>query len=203
MNDNGKKVAYKYSGGNVTHSNPFVQAVITAYQYNKANGIKAGNGGGASTVAIVENTDIRVNVSEAMYRVTYNPYASRGVGCIYWKSDWGLQNDNGTVTSPATSFDHEADHALQHKTNAKEYEVNRVIGSDPQYDSKEERRVITGSEQKTSRANGETRPGQVTRRNHKGKRVITKGVTSNKIDKLRTQEYENERKERPVWTSEY
>lgn len=203
MNDSGTKVAYKYSGGNVTHSNPFVQAVITAYQYNKANGIKAGNGGGASTVAIVENTDIRVNVSETVYEVTYSPNASRGVGCIYWKSDLGRQNANGTVNSPATIFDHEADHALQHKTNAAEYEVNRVRDSDPQYGTKEERRVITGSEQKTSRANGETRPGQVTRRNHEGKPVITKGVTSNKIDRLKTQEYENERKERPVWTSEY
>lgn len=48
---------------------------------------------------------------------------------------------------------------------------------------------------------GVSRPGQVTRRNHKRKTVITKGVTSNKIDRLKTQEYE--KKERPVWTSEY
>lgn len=50
---------------------------------------------------------------------------------------------------------------------------------------------------------GVSRSGQVARRNHEGKTVITKGVTSNKIDRLKTQEYENERKERPVWTSEY
>ena len=58
-NDAGKKVSYSYSGGDITHPNSFVQSVITAYQYNKANGLKAGNGGGASTVAIVENTNIR------------------------------------------------------------------------------------------------------------------------------------------------
>ena len=196
----GRNLSFSYSGGNITHSNPFVQSVITAYQYNKANGIKMGNGGGASTVAIVENTDIKVNVMEAIYDNKYSPDAARGTGCIYWKSDWGAQHDNGTVNSPATIFDHEADHALEHKIKAQEYEVNRVRGSDLQYQTKKERRVITGSEQKTSRANGETRPGQVTRRNHNGKTVITKGVTSNVIDEQKTLEYEKRKK--PVWTSE-
>ena len=199
-NDSGQTVSYSYSGGNVAHPNPFVQSVITAYQYNKANGVKVGNGGGASTVKIVENADIKVNVMETPLEVTYNPYAARGAGCIYWKSDWGLQNENGTVTSPATDFDHEAAHALEHKTNAQEYEVNRVRGNDSQYDSKEERRVITGPEQRTARANGETRPGQMTRRNHKGRTVVTKGVTSNVIDIQKTKEYEKRKK--PVWTSE-
>ena len=88
-----------------------------------------GNGGGASTVAIVENTDIKVNVMEAIYDNKYSPDVARGTGCIYWKSDWGAQHDNGTVNSPATIFDYEADHALEHKINAQEYEVNRVRGS--------------------------------------------------------------------------
>ena len=195
---NNNRSSYTYSGGNVTHSNPFVRSVVTAYQYNKANGIKAGNGGGASTVAIVENTGIKVNVTEATLRDQYSPDASHGT--IYWNSEWGSQNDNGTVRSPATIFDHEADHALEHKTNPEAYEVNRVKDSDLQYDTKEERRVITGSEQKTARANGDTRPGQVTRRNHYGRTVITKGVTSNVIDKQKTQVYEKRKK--PTWTSE-
>ena len=198
--DNGKMSSYTYSGGNATHSNPFVQSVITAYRYNKENGRKTGNGGGASTVEVVENTNIKINVMEAVYENKYSPNASRGIGCIYWKSDWGVQNDNGTVNSPATIFDHEADHALEHKTNTQKYEENRVKGSDLQYGTKEERRVITGSEQKTSRANGEIRAGQVTRRNHKGKTVITQGVTSNVIDRKKTLEYEN--REEHVWTSE-
>ena len=61
---------------------------------------------------------------EAIYDNKYSPDAARGTGCIYWKSDWGAQHDNGTVNSPATIFDHEADHALEHKINAQEYEVN-------------------------------------------------------------------------------
>lgn len=194
---NNNRSSYTYSGGNVTHSNPFVQSVITAYQYNKANGIKAGNGGGASTVAIVENSNIRVNVTEAIYEDKYSPDATPGT--IYWKSDWGSQKDNGTVNSPATILDHEASHALEHKTNPETYEVNRN-SKDLQYDTKEERRVITGSEQKTSRANGETRPGQVTRRNHHGRTVITTGVTSNTIDTQKTQIYE--KKGKKTWTSE-
>ena len=125
-NDAGKKVSYSYSGGDITHPNSFVQSVITAYQYNKANGLKAGNGGGASTVAIVENTNIKVNVTEATLRVAYNPDVAHGAGSIYWKSNWGSQRDNGVINSPATLFDHEADHALEHKTNAQEYEKNRV-----------------------------------------------------------------------------
>ena len=38
------------------------------------------------------------------------------------------------------------------------------------------------------------------RRNHNGKTVITKGVTSNVIDRQKTQEYEKRNK--AVWTSE-
>lgn len=140
------------------------------------------------------------NVKEATLRVVYSPDVAHGAGSIYWKSNWGSQRDNGVINSPATVFDHEADHALEHKTNAQEYEKNRVLNSDPQYDSKEERRVITGSEQRTSRANGEIRSGQVTRRNHNGKTVITRGVTSNVIDRQKTQEYEKRNK--VVWTSE-
>ena len=60
--------------------------------------------------------------------------------------------------------------------------------------------MITGSEQKTSRANGETRSGQVTMRNHTGRTVITRGVTSNVIDRQKTQEYKKRNK--VVWTSE-
>jgi hypothetical protein len=69
-----------------------------------------------------------VNVMEAVFENSYNPNAARGAGSIYWKSNWGSQKDNGIVNSPATVFDHEADHALEHKTNTQEYEVNRARG---------------------------------------------------------------------------
>lgn len=53
----------------------------------------------------------------------------------------------------------------------------------------EEKRVITGSEQKTALANGEIKRGQVTRTNHKGYTVFTIGPTSNIIDGHATKYY--------------
>lgn len=110
----------------------------------------------------------------------------------------GLQSDNNVVVSPATGFDHEADHAVNQKLYPDEYKKNTGT-ADSAYQDKEERRVITGSEQKTARANGEINQKQVTRRNHGGKSVITEGVTSNKINEVKTKEYENNRKR---WISE-
>lgn len=47
--------------------------------------------------------------------------------------------------------------------------------TDQQYYTKEERRVIEGSEQLTARANGEVPKGKVTRRDHGGERVVVSG----------------------------
>lgn len=195
-NDDGKMASYKYSGGNTGNSNSFVKAVVTAYQYNKQNGSKAGNGGGASTVIAVENPNLTINVMESTNRDYYSEYAAGGT--IYWNPELGLQSDNNVVTSPATGFDHEADHAVNQKLYPDEYKKNTST-ADSAYGDKEERRVITGSEQKTARANGEINQKQVTRRNHGGKSVITEGVTSNKINEVKTKEYENNRKR---WISE-
>lgn len=195
-NDDGKMVSYKYSGGNTGNSNSFVKAVVTAYQYNKQNGSKAGNGGGASTVIAVENPNLTINVMESTNRDYYSEYAAGGT--VYWNPELGLQSDNNVVTSSATGFDHEADHAVNQKLYPDEYKKNTST-ADSAYGDKEERRVITGSEQKTARANGEINQKQVTRRNHGGKSVITEGVTSNKINEVKTKEYENNRKR---WISE-
>jgi hypothetical protein len=197
-NTNGKSQSFVFTGQNVKHSNSFVNAVITAYKYNKTNGERAKNGGGASTVAAVERTDISIHVMEGTDS-KYSPYNAGGT--IFWNPNLGLETNDGIVLSPATGFDHEADHAIDAKTNP-QHEENAKIGNDSQYDSKEERRVITGSEQKTARANGEIKAGQVTRRNHRGRAVITTGVTSTKVDTQKTKEYEEKARNRPTWTSE-
>jgi hypothetical protein len=49
--------------------------------------------------------------------------------------------------------------------------------------------VITGSEQKTAKANNEIKYGSLTRKNHKGESVVTNGPTSNKINKQKTYEF--------------
>jgi hypothetical protein len=196
-NSQGKSQSFVYRGQNATHPNSFVNAVITAYKYNKSNGERANNAGGASTVAAVESTDISIHVMETQFYSKYEQYNAEGT--IQWNPYMGAQTDDGIVMSPATVFDHEADHAVDAKTNPKEHEKNRDT-PDKQYENKEEKRVISGSEQKTARANGDTKKGQVTRKNHSGKHVITTGVTSNKVDTQKTKEYE---KNRPAWTSEW
>lgn len=98
------------------------------------------------------------------------------------------------VLSPATSADHEFDHGLDDIASPDEH-AKRASTPDAQYDTKEERRVITGSEQKTAKANGEIKGNLPTRRNHKGRDVITTGVTSSVIDPTKTQAYEKRQKE--------
>ena len=195
-NDSGRTVSYSYSGGQVTNSNAFVKSVVTAYSYNKVNGIRAGNDGGKSSVAIVEDKSIKVNVMEREELINYSP--DNAGGTIFWNPDLGLENENGTVSSPATIFDHEATHALGHKKNPEKYDIDRNK-YDKRYENAEERRVIAGPEQKTAFANREIKKGEVTRTNHKGKYVKTEGVTSTKINRQKTNEYERKKK---VWTSE-
>ena len=105
---------------------------------------------------------------------------------IYWNPDFGLYTDPGVVLSPTTILNHEFTHTLIydlafHKNKMKEYYADSKKGSDPVYGNKNEMYVITGNEQKTAKALGETTEGQVTRTNHLGKLVKTKGVTSNEV----------------------
>jgi RHS repeat-associated protein len=116
--------------------------------------------------------------------------SASGAPVIIWGPTNGLLTDNGVVLSPATNLDHEADHQLQRVRNPVQYNKDRKT-PDKNYDNKEERRVITGREQKVARALGEIKKGQVTRKNHTGLNVTTHGPTSNKYDKP-TQKQEQE-----------
>jgi hypothetical protein len=93
---------------------------------------------------------------------------------IYWDPTAGIKTDKGHLLSPATVLNHEVDHALEHKINPKEFKKNTdsYTGYDPQYDTKEEKRVITISEQKTALKHGEIMKGEVTRTNHRGVPMI-------------------------------
>jgi hypothetical protein len=190
-NNNGGQSSYRYTGGSVTHSNKYVQSVAAAWNYN------VGNGGGDPSFEAATNSDITINVVETDGRSVHLD------GNVYWNPELGTETDNGTVRSPASVLDHELDHGVQRATNREQFENDRTPNSDSQYDTKEEKRVITGSEQKTSKANGEIKDGEVTRTNHKGKSVITKGVTSTTVDKAKTQEYKRQQDEKRYdWSSE-
>ncbi|WP_281987690.1 DUF6443 domain-containing protein [Aquimarina aggregata] len=175
---NGDRQSFTYTGNNADEApdNEFVNAVLEAACSN------CSNGGGESLQAIAENGDIKVNVAESEDRST-----SSG-NTIYWNSELGTETDNGTVMSPATVLEHEADHTNHRVTKPDEHRDLKDT-RDSNYRNKEEKRVITGSEQKTARANGEISGKQVTRTNHGGDHVVTKGTTSNKIDRKKTYQY--------------
>ena len=96
---------------------------------------------------------------------------------ITWDPTLGVVTTNGVALSPATAFNHEADHAKEAITNPEQYK-NDLSTRDGNYDNKEEKRVIQGSEQETANKNGETQPGEVTRNDHKGTAYPTTGPTS-------------------------
>ena len=100
---------------------------------------------------------------------------------IYWNPFGGLVTSLGVVLSPTTVLNHENDHALQEliDPDKKHQDLKK---EDKRYKNKEEKRVITGIEQKTAKALGEIEDNQVTRQDHEGYGVRTYGPTSNKID---------------------
>jgi RHS repeat-associated protein len=99
---------------------------------------------------------------------------------ISWNPTAGMKVENGNIISPATALDHEGAHQLQRIKNKTQYDKDRKT-PDNNYTNKEERRVITGREQKVALALGEIKKGQVTRTNHAWRQMVnTYGPTSNK-----------------------
>jgi RHS repeat-associated protein len=98
---------------------------------------------------------------------------------IIWDPDMGLLTNENVVMSPTSVLNHEIDHALQFDTNKEKFMQDIII--DPKvgkYDTPEEKRVITGSEQITAKKLGEIKEGEVTRTDHRGILYETKGVKS-------------------------
>ena len=100
-------------------------------------------------------------------------YLDPNTNRIHWNPTMGVLTDVGVVMSPATVLNHEADHALQgiKNPNQKATDINTP---DRDYGNKEEKRVITGSEQETAKKHEEIKEGEVTRTNHGGNTYDTK-----------------------------
>ena len=164
-NSHGNDAYYIFNGfhGNKIQipKNQYVMDVIQAYLFNTKNG------GGDNMKRVITDNKLRVAIQEPFYdkRTRYqggtNPV-------IFWNSHEGLLLTNGKRQSPATGLEHEFDHFVDEQFNSKRHRENREQ-IDFQYDNKEERRVITGSERKTAKANGEG-----IRNNHKGTLYETK-----------------------------
>lgn len=99
------------------------------------------------------------------------------INTIFWNPDLGLMTTNGNNLSPTTILNHEADHALARFTNYNEW-IDNIGEENVPYDNEEEKRVVTGSEQRTAKALGEISDGEVTREDHKGNSYRTESPTS-------------------------
>ncbi len=128
-----------------------------------------------------------LNDSKNTYYISESTDGSNSFECgsktIRWDSQMGVKTSEDKYLSPATLLNHEVDHALgydknpkQYKNDIKEYDKNHP---DNLYYSPEEKRVITGSEQKTARALGEIKDDEVTRTDHSGYHIRMESTTSN------------------------
>jgi hypothetical protein len=178
--ENGKNKSFvlNASNANKAPSNKFVQQVVNAAFYN------IGNGGGKPTLEVLTSEDKRVQIIESE-----DGGSRHSEGVIAWDSDMGVETDNGTVMSPATVLDHELDHFNSLATDREAHDKRRSNKRTDGYSNDEEHRVITGSEQETAKANGETVNGKPTRTNHRGTSVRVENETSNK--KVENEEKEN------------
>ena len=171
---NGNAQEFIYNGGSgPIPDNEFVQDFVKAYKYNTSNG------GGEAMKAIAENPDIIVDVVQGDESTQTNSI-NNSYNIVTWNPELGIQTTNGYVLSPATLLEHEADHALQGAlSSGKKYADSTT--EDKKYDTKEEKRVIIGNEQKTAVANGEVPAMATSRTDHRGFPVITTSPISNKI----------------------
>jgi hypothetical protein len=100
-----------------------------------------------------------------------------------------LRLTGGDVLSPATMLEHEADHAFSKIVDGSA-QYRRTQDGDSNFTNAEEKRVITGNETKTARANGEISKNKKYSRYHHGgnsiKRVHTESPISTKVNKAKT-----------------
>jgi len=181
----GKPQEFVFNGGaTALPDNQFVRDFVNAYNYN------VGNGGGDALRSIAENHNLLVDVQETKFQSTTQQSSSRpnsgDYNVLEWNPSMGLETTSGNILSPATILDHEGSHVLEYALKGKVKYNTLVDAVNSKYDTKEEQRVIEGSEQKTARANGEIKYPQITRNNHKGLPVITKSPTSNQINRAKT-----------------
>ena len=130
----------------------------------------------------LEKSNITYYIAETKeYYAAFRPLEQT----IYWNPSLGLETKEGCIIYPTTVLNHELGHALildlsYQKGKMKEYYAEQEEKSDPDYDTKNEKYVITRIEQKAAKALGEIKEGEVTRKNHRGTFIRTESPISNK-----------------------
>ena len=171
----GKSQEYVFNGGaTALPDNQFVKDFVSTYNYNVSNG------GGDAMKAIATNSSITVDISEGSGLSSQDNSSTLNYNVVTWNPKGGLETTNGSILSPATLLEHEAGHALAGALTPSTKFKNSIT-ADKKYDNKEEKRTVTGTEQKTARANGEIPIIGITRNDHKGLPVITTTPTSNTV----------------------
>lgn len=79
-------------------------------------------------------------------------YFDPNTGAIHWDPHSALRTSDGGRQSPALGLGHEVDHAVHDGPR----EWQRSLHADAQFDTAEERRVITGSERHAAHTLGES-----------------------------------------------
>ena len=156
-NDENKWRQWSFTGSNQDKApkNQFISDFIMAYDYN----VKNGGGDKVKEAATATNYTLNLVQTEnsSNFQLTFR--GSQTEGTVFWNPSQGIETSKGTL-SPATVLEHEMDHGVQWQTNTVQYLKDRDVNKspDPHFRSKEEKRVITGSEYKTGVANKELRP---------------------------------------------
>ena len=190
---NGDQVPFVFKGSNYSSApeNKYVQAVLEAYKHNTKNG------GGKAMKEAANSTKYNISISKTELddKSLFKD--------VYWNPEEGLLTTDGDVLSPATSLEHEIDHALDYaKDPDGHFERQKKDGT--AYENPEETRVIQGNETKTAKPNKEiSQNKKYSRNNHSGKRVIVDGgPTSTKVNQTKTSNYEKKLEKSPKWTPE-
>ena len=162
IDSDGRKLLFA-SGTTEAFKQKFRAAIMYLHEHN-ADGI----------IAQIDKSSTIIYITE---RVGEASAFSKTKKTIYWDPNMGVLTSSDKKMSPVAVLNHEADHTLQYLKNPDKFAQDSKT-LDPDYDDKEEMRVITGSEQKTALALGEISAGEVTRTDHIGIPYITKSPTT-------------------------
>ncbi|MDQ1094921.1 RHS repeat-associated core domain-containing protein [Chryseobacterium camelliae] len=139
-NSKGKMMSYDYkTGSTYKGSNTFIKNFYKAVATLKKN--KADD--------MINSLEKR-NEKVALYQTSESSSASVEGKYIKWNDKQGIETNNGVSLTPTAILNHEADHALDALTNS-EHSKNSEKDPNNPYNTKEEERVITGSEQDTAK----------------------------------------------------
>lgn len=163
---NNSTYSYRFDGvfdkSSSAPRNQFVRDVIAAYLY-----LRSKNASEMFDKMISSDKVVYIHQTKG---VSYPEYNFRTD--LFWDPYSGLDLGKGRTQSPATQLEHEFTHIVDYYSNIQEHKI-RSSTIDLQYDTKEERRVITGHEKEIVNKLGES-----VRYNHEGILFKTNGPTS-------------------------